>query len=231
MFNKLINKKTLFFFLSYCFLIIIVMLGSVTLAKYTSKKNSTGNFNIGDKLYFNYERGDLLRNNQVIIGVPIVDYVTDDKGNIINEVRRIETMNVEPNDTITYNFSISNFNKTTNEQNGVKGIFRVSTTAMLSMPAFGGSNGNPEPKILSIKCTMTYRKISKDGTATPYKNLTDNLDIELPVYDENDDNSFMKYEFKVFIILDDQIEASSDDDYIDATSTIYLYIDATDKEN
>ena len=56
MFNKLINKKTLFFFLSYCFLIIIVMLGSVTLAKYTSKKNSTGNFNIGDKLYFNYER-------------------------------------------------------------------------------------------------------------------------------------------------------------------------------
>lgn len=223
------TKKILYIFL-YMLFVVAVYLTSSTLTKYSTKQDPVGNFNIGDKLYFNYERGDLYRNNQVIIGVPISEYIYDENGKVVDEVRRIETMNVAPSDTLTYHFSISNVNEATGEQNGVVGYFRLSATSVLSMPAYRNLDGTAQATTWNIPCTISYCKVDKNGTKTQFKNLTKDVDIDLPVYDENDDSTFMKYEFQVYVILDDQVRASSDDDYVDATSTIYLFIDATNKD-
>lgn len=223
------TKKILYVFL-YVVFVFVVYLTSSTLAKYSTKQDPSGNFNIGDKLYFCYERGDLYRNNQVIIGVPINEYIYDENGKVIEEVRRIETMNVAPADTLTYHFSVANVNEATGEQNGVAGYFKISATSILSMPAYRNPDGTSQAKTWNIACTISYRKVYKNGTKTQFKNLTSDANIDLPVYDEHDDNTFMKYEFQVYVVLDDQVRASSDDDYVDATSTIYLFIDATNND-
>lgn len=149
---------------------------------------------------------------------------------MIEEVRRIETMNVAPADTLTYHFSVANVNEATGEQNGVAGYFKISATSILSMPAYRNPDGTSQAKTWNIACTISYRKVYKNGTKTQFKNLTSDANIDLPVYDENDDSTFMKYEFQVYVVLDDQVRASSDDDYVDATSTIYLFIDATNND-
>ena len=79
------------------------------------------------------------------------------------------------------------------------------------MPAYLNPDGTPQAKTWNIACTISYRKVYKNGTKTQFKNLTSDVNIDLPVYDENDDSTFMKYEFQVYVVLDDQVRASSDD--------------------
>ena len=46
--------------------------------------------------------------------------------------------------------------------------------------------------------------------------------IDLPPFDEQK----VKYEFKITVMIDDQIENTTSDDYFDATLSINLFINA-----
>lgn len=213
------TSKKLIIILLYVLLVDVLYLTSATFTKYTSTKTSIATFNIGQTLYFNYERGELLRNNISIIGVEVENPIYNESGELIDTERRIETMNVTPGDNLTYHFYISNYNSTTLEKNGVDGAFYVSAFSALSMPA--------QKANYRLNCTLFYRKISEEGDPTPFQTFTTDQELDLPVYIENDSTTHMKYEFEIYVVLDDQIQATSADDYIDATLSILLFIDAT----
>lgn len=212
------NKKKLLFIILYILLVGVIYCSSSTLSKYTSNPTSRGNFIIGKKLYFQYKRGDLYRNDQLIVGIPIEDYEYDGDGHVVSTTRRIETMNVAPGDNLTYHFLVSNYNSTTSEQNGVDGVFHVSASSLLSMPVHQAN--------YRLNCTIAYRELFNDGTVGNFKDLTSDVDLDLEVYDGENPKT---YEFKVFVILDDQITATSNDDYIGASLTISLFVDAADR--
>lgn len=208
--------------LLYLLFVAALYLVSSTITKYTTGHEGSGSFNIGQKLYFNYERGELYRNNNLIIGNPVEEEKYDEEGNIVDIVKRIETMNVTPGDNLTFHFYVSNFNLETNEVNGLDGIFYVSSYAEFTMPAIQSS--------AILKCTLAYREIPiEEGVEPgPFRTFTSDNKISLPVYNKDDPTSIIKYEFKVYVILDDQISTTSADDYIDATLSISLFIDASE---
>lgn len=217
-------KKRYLFLMLYLLCFATIYLASATLSKYVTEEITTGEFSIGARLFFNYERGELYRNQQLIVGVPIEENVYNSKGEVISTSRRIETMNVAPGDNLVYHFYVSNYelDSNTNEvkdANGVDGIVHTSASALLSMPVHQTN--------YELKCTITYREIYSDNSYSQWKDFTSDFDLNLPKYSET---NLVKYEFQVYVVLDDQIEATSNDDYIGATLSIYLFIDAADKQ-
>lgn len=213
------TSKKLVIILLYVLLVDALYLTSATFTKYTSTKTGIATFNIGQKLYFNYERGELFRNNNLIIGVEVENPIYNESGELVDIERRIETMNVTPGDNLTYHFYVSNYNLTTLERNGLDGSFYVSAISEFSMPA--------QKANYRLSCTLSYREIPEEGEPTSFKTFTTDKELDLPVYIENDPTTHMKYEFEIYVILDDQIQSTSADDYIDATLSILLFIDAT----
>lgn len=211
--------KKLIMILLYVLLVGTLYLASATFTKYVSTKTGVATFNIGQKLYFNYERGELFRNNNLIIGVEVENPIYNESGDLVDIGRRIETMNVTPGDNLVYHFYVSNYNLTTLERNGVDGSFYISAISELSMPA--------QKANYRLSCTLSYREIPEEGDPTPFKNFTSDKDLDLPIYVESDPTTHMSYEFEIYVILDDQIKATSADDYVDATMSILLFIDAT----
>lgn len=201
--------------LIYILFVGMIYVSSSTLAKYTTEKNTKGEFYVGEKLYFHYQRGNLFRNNQLTIGIPIEEIQTDENGAIKNTSRRIETMDVSPGDNLTYQFYISNLNEETTEYNGILGIFHVSANAILSMPVHQAN--------YELSCRVMYRQINSDGSTSAFKDLTKDIDLPLQI---SDGIIKQQYEFQISVVLDDQIVATSNDDYIGATLSIYLFIDA-----
>ncbi len=214
-----INQKKLIIILCYVMFVGALYLVSATLTRYTTNKKGVASFNIGQTLYFNYERGDLFRNNTLIIGVETETPVMDESGNIIDVERRIETMNVAPGDSLTYHCFISNYNLTTLERNGVDGQFYVSAIAEFTMPS--------QKANYKLNCLLSYREITDSNGSNPFKNFTSDQDLNLPVYDETKPETKARYEFQITVVLDDQIKSTSADDYIDATLSILLFVDAT----
>lgn len=214
-----ITKKKLLIIMLYVAFVGVLYLASSTLARYTSKSDITGTFNIGQKLYFKYDRGDLFRNDNLIIGAFIEEEIKNDEGEVIGIEKRVETMNVTPGDNLTYHFYISNYDIDTLEKNGIDGTFYISAVTEFAMPVHQTN--------YKLKCNLAYRKIPKTGDPGPFKNFESDREMDLPVYDENDENTQIKYEFQVYVILDDQIKTTSADDYIGATLSIILFIDAT----
>lgn len=234
------KKKSILLLIAYLCVVFAVYLTSSTLTKYVSTQSSTGNVNLGSRLFINYERGQLYRNNQLIVGVEIDegDVGADNK---VAETRRIETMNVAPSDLLVYHFYVSNYDELTEkdandndipvldgegnpvigDKNGVLGQFHVSATSILSMPAHGSS--------YNLECTLTYRKVNDDGTFDEWLDFPSDKDVDLPVYDPEDPSSKVLYEFQVYVILDDQVETTSNDDYVGATMSILIFVDAADK--
>lgn len=208
-------KNKILLFSSYMLLILMVVVTSSTLAKYTTTNSSEIDFPIGSKLYFNYQRSELYRNNQVI-SFTTSEY-TDEKG---DTKRRIETMNVAPQDVLAYYYYVSNFNDETLEYNSINGQFTTVANARLAMPSKG--------TIFDVDCTITYRKVPVDGSlaSSTFSSLKGNLNL---LNCDGDSKKKEKYEFKVTVIIDDQIENTTYDDYIGSTLTIYLYVNATSK--
>ncbi len=216
------NKKLLLMLMFYVLFITALYFSSKTLTRYFSHNDINGSFDIGKKLYFQYERGDLFRNNQLIVGTPIEEKNYDDEGNLISINRRIETMNVIPGDKLVYHFYFSNYNLETLEANGVDGVFHAYGTSLLSIPVQG--------QTYDLNCEIKYRKVDQDGTAlSSYKSFTSDLDENLPIYDKNNSDSYIRYEFQIAVTLDDQIESTDKDDYFGATLSIYLSIVAANK--
>lgn len=203
-------KKRMLVLIVYLAFAGAILLTSSTLAKYFTTVDNNPTFVIGSNLYFDYDRGDLFRNNQLIVGVE-TEYV--DNG---LTYQRIETMNVAPGDNLTYHFFVSNFNEETGESNGIDGDFFPQAGATLALPILGNS--------VDIKCTITYREIPLDGSApsATFTLVTD--DFYLPKVESDADK--VKYEFKVEVILDGQIQQTTSEDYFGASLTIYLFVDA-----
>lgn len=214
---KFTNKKWIIL-LVYVLLVSALYLASATLTKYSTGKGINATFNIGQKLYFDYKRGDLFRNDNLIIGVEVEEPIYDKDGNLIDNGRRIETMNVTPGDNLKYHFFVSNYNLSTLERNGIDGSFYISAFAEFTMPAHQTN--------YKLNCTLSYREVSDDDQPKPFKNFTSDQKLDLPVYVEDDPTTYMNYEFEIFVILDEQIKTTSADDYIDSTLSILLFIDA-----
>lgn len=190
----------------------------ITFSKYTEVIKPETNFQVGDQLHFAYSRGDLYRNNTLIIGVPS-SY--EDDGEIIS---CIETMNVIPGDTIIYYFSITNFDN--EKENNVAGMFYTVANGLLSLPI--------KQSTYDVTCSIFYREVPLDEngndkilgeneTPTTFVQLTDNL--ELPVTSSKK----VKYEFRVTANLAGQIENTVSDDYFGATLHLNLYFNAASK--
>lgn len=214
------NKKKIILVVFYLALVGLVYFTSSTLSKYVTTNNTTGDFTIGDKLYFDYTRGDLYRGDQLIVGVPIEENTYDDYGNLKSSKKRVETMNVAPGDTLKFHFYVSNVSEDLTEYNGIEGEFHVSASAILSMPVHQAD--------YQLSCTLTYREVPKEGTPGTFTDLARDKNIDLLVYDGTDETKKL-YEFQVYVVLDDQIQATSNDDYVGATLSIYLFVDAANK--
>lgn len=207
-------KRRMLVIMVYLAFVGAIILTSSTLAKFLTTTDPNPTFIIGSDLYFDYNRGELYRNNQLIVGVE-TEYEED--GEIY---QRIETKNVAPGDNLTYHFYISNFDEDGVKENGVLGEFFPQAGATLAMPKFGDT--------YNINCTITYRPIPTDGSApsSSYTLVTD--DFNLPVVN-SDGTGKVKYEFKVEVIIDSQVPHTTSDDYFGATLSIYLFVDAASK--
>lgn len=214
------NRKRIILALFYVSLVALVYFTSSTLSKYVTSNNTSGDFTIGEKLYFDYTRGDLYRGDQLIVGVPIEENKFDADGNLISSKKRVETMNVAPGDTLKFHFFVSNINEDMTEYNGIDGEFHVSATAILSMPVYQAD--------YQLDCTITYREVPEDGVLGTFTDLAGDKNMDLLKYDGTSATK-MKYEFQVYVVLDDQIQATSNDDYVGATLSIYLFVDAANK--
>jgi hypothetical protein len=207
-------KKRYYIFLVYLALVGLLTFSSGIMAKYVSEDDSEIDFSVGSILYFNYERSDLYRNNQV---VPVIPSVYEEDG---EKFTLLETMNVVPGDSLTYHFFVSNFNDVTGDINHIDGLFFPNTNATLSLPMKG--------EIYNVNSNILYREVPYDSTdtTTPSNNVWNNLVegnyLDLPPVSIRK----VKYEFRVTVIVDDQVKDTTHEDYFDAVLTIKLFINA-----
>ena len=216
-FNKIVG------FTIYLLFVLCMYFTGTALAKYISSESTEIDFQIGSTLFFNYERHELFRNDQLIVGVE-VEYEEDGE-----KLRRIETMNVVPGDSLTYHFFVSNYDLVSGEKNAINGIFFPNAKATLALPMKGS--------IYDVECSIQYREVilTEDSngniietTEESWTNLVNGAYINLPPVDEEKDNESrrVKYEFRISVIIDDQVEDTTSDDYFDATLSIKLFINA-----
>lgn len=199
--------KKKYLLIIYFIFVVVLFLTSSTVSKYVSTENKESTFIVGNNLFFDYKRGSLYRNGQLIVGKEEV-YV--ENGDVIS---RIETMNLAPSDSLVYHFYITNYGLSTDEENTVDGLFYPQAGATLKMPM--------TMKEHDIPCTISYRAVTNVTTPSddPFIMVTDNID--LPKLSD----SPITYEFKIEVIAD-QVEATTHADYFGATLTIYLFVDA-----
>ena len=207
-------KKRQYFLIIYLVFVGLLCIGSGIFAKYVTTNDSEIDFSVGSILYFNYERSDLYRNSQV---VPVSPSTYEEDGEIFE---LLETMNVIPGDSLTYHFYVSNCNSITGDENIIDGLFFPNTHATLSLPMKG--------EVYNVNSTILYRAVPYDAndTSVPSNNVWSNLVegnyLDLPPASEKK----VRYEFKVTVVVDDQVENTDHDDYFDAVLTIKLFINA-----
>lgn len=202
-------------FVLYMALIVSLFVITGSLSRYISGSNPQADFEVGDQIYFNYQRSSLFRNDNLIIGVEVDD----------EEGKRLETMNVAPGDTIKFHFFVSNFSDSDN--NSVDGYFHPVANGLLELP-IKRSN-------FDVECVVTYRKVPTDGSAATnlFTQVTSDLKLDLPAVREGEGlvkEGLVKYEFIVTVVLDNQIANTTSDDYFDAKLEIELFMNAISKE-
>lgn len=211
-------KKRYIIFSAYLAFVLLICLSSLVLAKYVSEEKKDLDFTIGSVLYFNYQRSDLYRNDQIVSMTPSV-YEEDGK-----RYQLLETANVVPGDNLTYYFYVSNFNSITGDQNIVDGVMYPNTYSTLSLPI--------KEKVYDVECTILYREVPYDetDTTTPdnnaWNNLVEGVYLDLPPVSKRK----VKYEFKVQVIVDDQAVDTTHEDYFNAVLTVKLFINAASDE-
>lgn len=210
-------KKRYIVFSIYFILLALVCLTTGVLAKYITSKDDDLDFIVGSTLYFNYERSNLYLNNQVVS--PDESFYTE--GDV--EYKVLEIVDVVPGDIISYNYYVSNFNLITGEENFVDGYLFPNTNVTLSLPIKG--------EIYEADCTILYRQVpyGAEDTTTPTDNVWNNLVegsyLDLP----NVRTQKIKYEFKVTVVIDDQVANTTHDDYFNAVLSLKLFINAASK--
>ena len=209
-------KKRYIILSVYLVIMSLICLSTGILAKYITVKDKELDFTVGSVLYFNYERSDLYRNNQIVATTPSV---YEENG---VQYQLLETMNIAPGDSLTYHFFVSNFNEVTGNQNLVDGLFYPNTNATLSLPIKG--------TIENVNCTILYRQVPSDAndTSVPsdgvWNNLTEGSYFDLPQTQVKK----VKYEFKVSVVVD-EIEDTTHEDYFNAVLSIKLFVNAASK--
>lgn len=216
------NKLSKILFLSlYVVVVLVLYLTSATLSKYVQNSRFNGEFAVEEGLYFEYTRGNLYLNDNLIQGLEIYDHEYDSLGNIIKTSKRLEFQNVSPSDKIQYTFYVSNLSESGIQYNGIDGYFVVTSFAKLNLPSLQNTS--------NISCNIAYRKISGVNASTVYTDFPNGSTSSLPVYD-TDDPLETKYEFQLTIFVSDQAPSTDNDDYVDATLNIYIFVDATDND-
>ena len=211
-------KRRHLIFLVYLAFVGLLSLSSFVLAKYVSEEKTNVDFTVGSILYFNYERSNLYRNEQSVQVVPS----TYEEDGVTYQL--LETMNVVPGDSLTYHFFVSNFNNTNGAMNYVQGQFFPNTKATLSLPIKG--------QIYNVDCTILYRpvELDKDGNVISsdgvWNNLVEGSYLNLP----DATKEKVKYEFKLSVVVDDQVEDTTHDDYFSAVLSIVLFVNAASLE-
>ena len=210
-----IKSKNIYIILSiYIVFIGVISLSSTILAKYVSSDEPEIDFTVGSILYFDYERSDLYRNNKVVPVTPSV-YTGEDG----EQYQLLEAMNIVPGDALTYHFYVSNFNNATGDQNIIDGVVFPNTIATLSLI-------NAEEH--EIETTISYREVPYDetDTTTPSNNVWNNLVegnyLDLPPVSMRK----VKYEFKVTVVVDNQISGTTHVDYVGAVLTLKVFVNA-----
>ena len=211
------SKLSKILFLSlYVVLVLVIYLTSATLSKYVQNTSFRGEFAVEQGLYFEYSRGNLYLNDNLVQGREIVEPVYDN-GQLVKTLKRIEFDNVSPSDKIQFTFYVANHSTLGIEHNGLDARFVVTSYARLNLPALQTTD--------SISCDITYRKISGVNSTTIYTDFPNGSTTPLPVFNEGDD--ITKYEFQLTIFVSEQATSTDNDDYVDATLSIYIFVDAT----
>ena len=211
-------KKRHVLLIVYLVFVGLLCIGSGIFAKYVTTNDSEIDFSVGSILYFNYERSDLYRNSQA---VPVTPSTYEEDGETFE---LLETMNVVPGDSLTYHFYVSNFNSVTGDENLIDGLFFPNTHATLSLPMKGA--------VYNVNSTILYRAVPYDSTDTSvpnnnvWSNLVEGNYLDLPPASVKK----VRYEFKVTVVVDDQVENTDHEDYFDAVLTIKLFINAASDE-
>lgn len=196
-------------FILYATLIVSLFVVTGSLSRYISGKTPQADFEVGDQIYFNYTRSSLFRNDNLIIGVEVQD----------EDGRRLETMNVAPGDSIKYHFFVSNFSDT--EVNTVAGSFHPVAAGLLSLPM--------KKSNFDVECNIEYREVNIDGTPIAGKLFTQVAsDLKLPI--PATETEKVMYEFRVTVVLDNQISNTTSKDYFDAKLEIELFMNAVSND-
>lgn len=209
-------KKRYIIYLAYIFVVFIICLSSGVLAKYITSDDTEIDFTIGSVLYFNYERSNLYRNEQL---TPTTPSVKED--NYGDSYQLLEASNIAPGDSLTYHFYVSNFNTITGEQNIVDGVIYPNTYITLTFP-----NGESH----ELSCTILYRTVQNDDSDASaigvWTNLVEGEYLNLPPTSIEK----VKYEFKIMVAVDEQEIATDHEDYMNAVLSIKLFINAASDE-
>ena len=212
------KTKLILIFIVYLLIVATLYFTSFTISKYLTREITTSKYRLENSLYFNYERGQLYLNDVLTPyqALDNPDFLTEH--NPLISSKYLEFENVSPSDVLRYNFFISNINENGDFYNGLDAQFAVSAVGLLRLPALGESH--------DVECSLAYRKIlGQEGSLSHiFSDLYQGQRLELPKYLDFE----TKYELQIIVLVDDQIQFTSDDDYVDATLTINLFINAVE---
>lgn len=204
---------------------ISMCLFSYTAAKYISYGKAGGSMEVG-QLYLGYERGDLFRNDILIVGVEVTE----------NGTERVETMNVKPNDVLSYFFTVSNYQATrdelTNEiieiteQNNVSAKYKMTIYAELLLPVVIDPNTGTAMKV-TLPCQVMKLTNAETGT---YSVVDLAEEYDLVAFSESDLNTYYSQTYRIKIEDTQQIHNLTSEDYFGSSLRIYIKIEATQVE-
>lgn len=219
------HKKKLFILSIYLLFAISMCLFSYTAAKYISYGKAGGSMEVG-QLYLGYERGDLFRNDILIVGVEVTE----------NGTERVETMNVKPNDVLSYFFTVSNYQATrdelTNEiieiteQNNVSAKYKMTIYAELLLPVVIDPNTGTAMKV-TLPCQVMKLTNAETGT---YSVVDLAEEYDLVAFSESDLNTYYSQTYRIKIEDTQQIHNLTSEDYFGSSLRIYIKIEATQVE-
>ena len=219
------NKKKILMYVVYFIFVLSITLFASTFAKYVSSVEVGGNVEVGE-LCLGYRRGDLYRNDVLIIG--------EEEANA-EGVTFVETLNFKPEDKVVYYFNISNYigNYDLNDvltgilkYNTVSAKYKITIVSELHLPAYNGGT------TLIVPCLVTKEIEAETGTFTAV-DLTQIFD--LPSYMPNEDgtlNNATLYSQKYKIELEETAQLSElrAADYFGAELIINITVSAVQDE-
>lgn len=217
------SKKKILLYLAYFVFVISIVMFSSTFAKYVSKIEVGGNAQVGE-LCLGYRRGNLYRNDILIIGVEEAN---------AEGVIFVETLNFKPNDIIVYYFTINNVLGTFDKEgkitkiskyNSVDATYKISIVAKLRLPSYKDENG--DPTIYTVPCIVTVETSPNTYTAADL-----NETYDLPLYNPNLDDSIntesvFLQNYRIQLEETGQLSQLDSKDYFGAELNIYITVTA-----